>query len=199
MKKSSEVAAKIGRALDNGAGLGGMSRVTEAEATHDGFNVLCQRRREYPAGRLENGDKPGVAVSDYGIFAWTGHLSFRKWYDEKGRIKAVSHGVTSRALNYVDRRPPHPEFATQFFDAGLRRAPGGLGSAVDCPLLPYVLREQRSGRDSNELRATNRPLLARVAADRSRQGNASVRKPLSPGLTELRHVSSHGLVLGGNW
>src|SRR6202035_4229555 len=28
-------------------------------------------------GFFENGDMPGVAVSDYGIFAWTGHR-FRK-------------------------------------------------------------------------------------------------------------------------
>jgi len=44
-KKSSEVAAKIGMALVNGAGFGGKSRVTESETGLGAFTVLfC----EYP-------------------------------------------------------------------------------------------------------------------------------------------------------
>ena len=44
-KKSSEVAAKIGMALVNGAGFGGKSRVTESETGLGEFTVLfC----EYP-------------------------------------------------------------------------------------------------------------------------------------------------------
>jgi hypothetical protein len=44
-KKSSEVAAKIGMALVNGAGFGGKSRVTESDTGLGAFTVLfC----EYP-------------------------------------------------------------------------------------------------------------------------------------------------------
>jgi hypothetical protein len=70
--------------------------------------------------------------------------------DETGR-------VTSVALIFGDRRPAHPEVATLSFDAGLPRVPSGLQSEVECPLLPCVLCEQTSGRDSNELRAVNCP------------------------------------------